>query len=110
MISLFQFVCHNLQPVVNSIGLLFDIAGAIFVAWEVVVQFDGMRLKPMAGIATQDAWGTPVTIVPAAEETKEFKAWEVSKYLKMKIGLGCLIVGFIFQIASNWVPYFTAAN
>jgi hypothetical protein len=83
-----------LSKSINSIGLFLDIVGAWFVAWEVVRQYKGNT----HGISM--AFGDFVNPSP---KTKEYKSWVQNKYLKMKIGLGCLTIGFMLQIASNWV-------
>jgi hypothetical protein len=82
----------------NSIGLIFDIAGAWFVAWEVVMRFKGKQ------------YGTSVTVEIIAlppNKTPEYEKYELNKYRKMWVGLVLLTIGFLFQIGSNWIylPY-----
>lgn len=101
------FLCDNAQPLINSLGLLLDIVGAWLVGWEVVRQFHGKKVEVYGGVLRADylgSNGTPVVAGQKTEETKEFLLWEAGKYLRMKLGLGFLSVGFILQIVSNWIP------
>ena len=50
MTAVTEFVCNNLQAIVNTVGLLLDIAGAWFVAWEVVNKFKGQKTKLSTGV------------------------------------------------------------
>jgi hypothetical protein len=105
MTTFSEFVCSNLQSIVNSIGLVLDIVGAIFVATEVVDQFHGNKFKATAGIVITDylgSDGTPLSI-QQPDETNEYKGWELKKYWRMKVGLAFLIFGFLFQLLSNWI-------
>lgn len=79
--------------IVNSIGLFFDIAGAWLVAWEVVKQFNQCQYKPQLF----DDIGNQL------EKDPNFEKWENIKFKKMRIGLALLTIGFLFQIASNWL-------
>lgn len=106
MSMLTELICSNLQPIVNSVGLVLDIVGAGFVATEVVDQFNGNKFKVTPGIATTNylgSDGTPVVVGQRAEETNEYKGWELKKYWRMKLGLTFLVLGFLFQLLSNWV-------
>ena len=100
-----EFICNNLQAITNSGGLLLDIAGAWFVAWEVINQFKGTRTESKTGVAV-NVGGLSVVPGQKAGDTDEYKKWELRKYWKMKIGLGLLTVGFLLQIVSNWVTKF----
>lgn len=84
----------TLPKYINSIGLLLDIAGAWFVAWEVVSQYQGDKFHK------SPTWSE---IFDSPKETDPFKKYEKSKLLKMKIGLGCLTLGFALQIISNFL-------
>jgi hypothetical protein len=84
-----------ITAIVNSIGLLFDIAGAILVAIEVVNIFKGEQYKITVGL-----WGA----APPPEKTKEYEKWEKDKFKYMKLGLCLLIIGFLLQLMSNWIP------
>lgn len=92
--KMINFICINKSALINSVGLLFDIAGAFFVGNEVVHKFKGEQFKR---IATK--FGTS----PAPEKTKDFSHWEQNKYINMRNGLFLLVTGFILQIASNWM-------
>jgi hypothetical protein len=103
-----MFISNHLQPLINSVGLIFDIVGACLVAWEVVIQFNNERFKPIIQPSPLDSFRNaesrnPVIFTPPAEETNEYKEWERTKYRKMKLGLAMLIIGFVIQITSNWV-------
>lgn len=79
---------------VNSLGLLFDIAGAWLVAIEVVNQFRGSKYEIDS---TWNGIGTPPF------DTNEYKQWESSKLKFMWAGLIFLTIGFSLQIASNYL-------
>lgn len=100
------FLCENVQALTNSIGLLFDIAGAWLVGWEVVRQYRGQKVRVGAGVLRSDylgSDGTPVVAGQHAENTEEYKTWELKKYLRMKLGLFFLTIGFLLQLVSNWL-------
>lgn len=87
---------------INSVGLVFDIWGAWFVAWEVVRHYKGEKYHK------QETWNQ---IFNGPKETEAYKKYEQKKYCRMKIGLFFLSVGFLLQIASNWgcliIPIFS---
>jgi hypothetical protein len=87
-----NFIYAHPAKVINSAGLLFDIAGAWFVAWEVVNQYKGHKVNP-----------NPLFDDLQGEETPEFKQWEKRKLTIMSLGLGSLTIGFILQIISNFI-------
>lgn len=78
---------------INSIGLLFDIAGAWLVAWEVINQYKQCQYKAQLF----DDIGSNL------EKNPNYEKWENNKYFKMQLGLALLTLGFILQIASNWL-------
>jgi rRNA processing protein Gar1 len=86
-----------LQKVINSVGLTFDIIGAVMVAYEVVQQFKDQQYKDIPIQCSE------VGIRPA--KTVEFEKFELNKYRHIKIGLLFLFIGFVFQILSNWICY-----
>lgn len=96
-----SFFCSNLQAIINSIGIVFDIVGAWLVAWEVVNEFKGKKIDISHGVSM----GTFV-VGQHAKETNEFKNWENKKYKIMKWGIGFLTVGFLLQFVSNWILKF----
>ncbi len=101
-----EFVCANLQAITNSVGVIFDIVGAFFVATEVVDQFQGKKFKVTPGVARTDYMGsnrTPVVVGQKTEETDEYKGWELKKYWRMKVGLVFLALCFLLQLLSNWI-------
>lgn len=69
------FISNNLVLIINILGLLFDFIGAVFVAYEVLIQFQGPRHGTGFGI-TGIVGGT-VTL--PAKETTEYRQWEISK-------------------------------
>lgn len=84
---------QTIKKLINSIGLLFDICGAWFVAWEVLFQYRGQKH------CQQQTWNE---IFAGPRETDGYKKYEKNKYLKMWIGLSCLTIGFLLQIISNF--------
>lgn len=93
-----SWLCSNAQPFLNSCGLALDIMGAWLVAYEVVVQFRGAQYGRSSGFS----YNGHVDAEPT-EETTEFEHYKKSKYKNMKLGIFFLTVGFLLQIASNWV-------
>lgn len=83
-----------ISKVINSIGLIFDIFGAWFVAWEVIRRFNGEQYSTSVTIEV-------ITLPP--NKTTEYEKYERNKYRKMCIGLILLTIGFLFQIGSNWI-------
>lgn len=88
------FVQH-IQPITNSIGLIFDIIGAILVAIEVVNKFEGKQFKDMPMYYGES---------PPPEKTEQYEQWERNKFFYMSLGLCLLLIGFLLQILSNWLP------
>jgi len=78
----------------SSAGLVCDIIGAIFVAWEVVRQYEGKQFKTLP-----NKYGYE----PVPEHTPEFETWERWKYFWMKVGLCFLLIGFCLQIIGIWI-------
>jgi hypothetical protein len=93
-----QWLSANLSPLVNSAGLLFDIAGAWLVAWEVLRVYNGLRHNISLGVTMAD-WVVGQQLV----ERPEYSEYEKQKHARMKLGLGLLTIGFTLQLVSNWV-------
>ena len=72
----------------SSAGLLFDIVGAWFVAWEVVNQFEGKRTVLYRETTVKE--GITYSTGPHTDDSDEYKIWESTKHWKMKLGLGKL--------------------
>lgn len=89
----------NIVPILNIVGITFDIVGAYLVATEVVRQFKGLPYRGRAGINFDNSF----TVVPPPEKTDEFERWEALKYKRMKLGLGLLTLGFGLQILANFL-------
>jgi hypothetical protein len=68
--------------------------GAALVAAEAVRRFKG--IKTTLG----QTYGT---FLNPPEETGEFKAWNIANFRFTMWGLVLLFVGFLLQLASNWV-------
>ena len=83
--------------ILNIIGLIFDMVGATFVAWEVARQFKGKKFHDIGQAQCSNLTYSP--------ETEEFQKYTKAKEIKMKIGLALLIIGFSLQIASNLISY-----
>jgi hypothetical protein len=90
----------NTSALLNIIGLIFDMVGALLVAWEVVQQYNGSKIAPFK---------TGEMLVDAKEqeglvsEHPLYKQYEARRYRNMKWGLACLAIGFIFQIVANFL-------
>lgn len=88
--------CLSNPNVLNIIGIMFDIIGAFFVAWEVAGQFKGDKYYKIGPPQCGD-WE------PRSPETDEFIKYTKSKEFKMKLGLILLVIGFMLQILSNLI-------
>ena len=90
---------------------MLDIVGAWLVAWEVVRQFQGSKVRVTGGVLLTNylgSDGTPVVAGQHAQDTDEFKYWEAKKYMRMKVGLGFLTIGLLLQLLSNWIQKLVA--
>ena len=85
-------VVHT-PAIVTSLGLVSDIAGAWLVAWEIVRQYHGRKYQGAK------SWETISTVT----ETGAFQAYEMTKYRRMKWGLGFLTCGFVLQLIGAWL-------
>jgi hypothetical protein len=92
----------NAVPLINVIGIMCDIVGAFFVAFEVVRQFQGKKYQGSSSFFDSD-------MPPPAKETEEYKIWDRRKYRYMKIGLVLLTLGFGLQIVANLMQFRNAA-
>ena len=86
----------NAISLLNIVGLICDIVGAVLVASEVVRQFHGQKHKESTGFSFGDFVSNP-----PPEETEEYKRWDILKYQNMKWGLGLLVFGFTLQAIAN---------
>lgn len=85
---------NMLSKIINSIGLFCDIIGAWLVAIEIVKVYKGQ--KHMPNPTWQDVFDAP-------RETQDYKKWQLLTHKFMFLGLVLLTVGFLLQVASNWV-------
>jgi hypothetical protein len=85
---------NTMAKMINSVGLCFDILGAWFVAIEVVKQYKGKKYKD------QPTWND---IGAGPKESQEYEKWQMLNHKWMLRGLVMLTVGFLLQVASNWV-------
>jgi hypothetical protein len=76
--------------VVGTIGLVFDIVGAVLVAIEVVKVYRG----PISG--GNGSWKE----VGVGKQTPEYEQFEKEKRKLWPIGLACIVFGFILQIVA----------
>jgi len=85
---------NTISKIVNSTGLCFDIVGAWLVAIEVVKQYKGQKHK-----------GNPTwkDISDGPKETQEYEKWQLLNHKWMLRGLVLLTLGFLLQVASNWL-------
>jgi hypothetical protein len=89
------------EKIINSIGLVCDIVGAWIIAYEIYCQFTDNKFGRPRYQNSEDNQRYP------PPESNKYKIWEVNKIKKMKTGLIILTIGFVLQIASNWVDYFS---
>ena len=94
MESLCTFISNHLSQVLSSVGLLLDMVGAFFIAYEVVNKFKGQEYNPSPT--------TPGSIAPPTK-TEQFSSWISLRNKVMITGLVLLTAGFSLQIWSNWV-------
>ena len=99
MRGLEMMTSHFSSTLTNSVGLISDVLGAWLVGWEVVQQFKGKKLDMASVEADENGYATRIP------ETKEYQDWECNKYMKMKIGLGFLTLGFALQFVATWISY-----
>lgn len=81
------------KQAITTLGLIFDIIGAIFVAIEVLKKFKGQEYEDTG----EQCLSGP------AKKTDLFLKWEKSKYSIMSFGLSLMVLGFILQIYSVWI-------
>jgi hypothetical protein len=93
------WACLNAAPLLNIVGIVFDIVGAILVAIEVVRPFRGMQYGDRL------PFDSSVSLAPA--ETEEYKTWARRRSRNMRRGLFCLMFGFILQIIANAMQFKT---
>jgi hypothetical protein len=80
------------SQIIASIGLAFDMVGAVLVAIEVVRVYRG----PIAG-TIENTWEE------SGQPTFEFQRFEKKKRQIMGTGLGFLLFGFLLQIIALWI-------
>ena len=85
---------ETVQKLLNSVGLAMNTVGAFLVATEAVRRFKGIKTR------LGQTYGT---FLNPPEETEEFKAWSKTNFWLSISGLVLLFLGFLFQLASNWV-------
>ena len=83
--------------VVSTIGLLFDILGAVVLAW-------GLFVSKKEAFQLGGTYWMPS---PDDDDDEFFKVPLISHFFvqskRAKIGLGLLVLGFILQIIGAWV-------
>jgi hypothetical protein len=87
----------NSVPLINIVGIVCDIVGAFFVAYEVVRQFHGAKY---VGTATLN-FSRSMSSSPPPKETAEYTLWDRRRSKNMKIGLTLLVFGFGLQVLAN---------
>lgn len=88
--------------IITTIGLIFDIVGALLVANEVVRVFRGPTTIDTGGIGYMGSNGFK------PEPNPDFEKHESTKRQIMKIGLMFLVLGFVMQGVGTWWPLFFA--
>ncbi len=78
----------------NTIGLVFDIAGVWFLAYEVIKKFASSEFERSLLPASK------VLSPPSPKKSEAFQCWQQRRG---RIGLGFLTLGFGLQILSNWI-------
>jgi hypothetical protein len=78
----------------NTVGLLFDLVGAWFVAYEVINKFKGIEYDPIPTLIGES---------PPPQKSIAYHMWEIRRNKLMLFGLFCLTLGFILQIIANWI-------
>ena len=78
--------------VIATVGLTFDMIGAVLVAIEVVKVYSG-----------EITGGMEALMIDMGKPTPEFKQFEKKKRTWMTVGLVFLLLGFGLQIVSIWM-------
>lgn len=81
---------------VAALGLLLDLVGACFVAYEVVLQYQGKKYRDIKNLS--DINEQPI-------ERPEYTAWQGRKYKFMLTGLVILFFGCAVQLLGLWLGY-----
>lgn len=92
-----HWICLNIVPLSNMLGISMDMVGAYFVAYEVVRKFQGEKYEASIG-------SSPIGSVPTNDpptEAEPFRLFESRRFRNMKIGLFFLTFGFILQFLAN---------
>jgi hypothetical protein len=92
-----NWLCLNVVALMNMVGILLDIAGAYFVAYEVIRKFHGEKYEE--GIGSGPIGGVPANDPPI--ETEAFRLFERRRFQRMKVGLVLLTIGFALQFLAN---------
>jgi hypothetical protein len=98
---------HCISPqIINTIGLIITMIGAIFIAVDVTRQYKGKKFIVSVGVPRKDYMGydgTPIISGQSANETEEYKKWVKINYRLMLFGLIGILLGSIFQIIACWM-------
>ena len=92
-----SWILANTIPLLNVVGIAFDIIGAFLVASEVVRQFRGKQYRD------QFTFDRDVAFAPV--ETDQYKTWAHLKSRAMQFGLACLVLGFLLQMIANVLQF-----
>lgn len=82
--------------ILGALGLLLDMIGACFVAYEVVLQYQGKKHRDIKVLS--DIKDEPI-------ELPEYTKWEGRKYKFMLTGLVILFFGCAVQLLGLWLGY-----
>lgn len=94
---MFNWIYLNAIALANMCGIAMDIAGAYFVAYEVVRRFHGEKYE--SGIGSGPIGGVPTVDPPI--ESIAFSEFERRRFRNMKLGMVLLTVGFALQFLAN---------
>jgi hypothetical protein len=86
------------QPIVNSVGVLFTMIGAILIAVDVTRQFKGEKFTITPGITLGDSH---IVAGQDAEETESYKRWQKVNFILMAYGLVGILIGGSLQIIAS---------
>lgn len=83
------------QQWASSLGIVLDILGAWFLAFEFWRKFEGQPFigRPLTYGGTTDV-----------HTSREFRQWELKRYWLGMIGLVMLTIGFLLQLCAVWLP------
>lgn len=83
----------NNPNILNTIGLFFDLLGAILIGWGILRPFKGSRFHKVGEVQCGGKARDP--------EKEEAKSYEALNLRIAKVGIFLLVTGFILQICAS---------